>query len=146
MRPWWSETCTKVPFGFYGGPFAFSNRGSKGFDRYLRECWLHKNDESRKEEIKTLIERDNIHHVICFGKTQYDVLSRTPSPRSYTSILKDGQIIQSSTCFSDNVKVFLTFPTGWRFIKNAKEIKAENLRRVFAAIDNWSKEIATFAF
>ena len=89
-----------------------------------------------KEEIKNLIEHNNIHHVICFGKTQYDALSRRPSPKNYTSTLKEGNIIQNSSWFSDDVKVFLTFPTGWRFMKNAKEIKAENLRQVFTAIHN----------
>ena len=88
------------------------------------------------EEIKSLIERNNIHHVICFGKTQYDVLSQTPSPKNYTSILKESKIIQTSSRLSDDVKVFLTFPTGWRFMENAQKIKAENLRQVFAAIDN----------
>lgn len=89
-----------------------------------------------KEEIKNLIERNNINHVICFGKTQYDVMSRTSSPENYTSMLKEGKVIQSSSWFSDDVQLFLTFPTGWRFVKNAKEIKAENLKLVFAAIDN----------
>jgi len=89
-----------------------------------------------KEEIKNLIERNNIYHVICFGKTQYDALSRMPSPKNYTSTLKGSKIIQSNSWFSDDVKVFLTFPTGWRFMKNAKEIKAENLRQVFAVINN----------
>jgi len=55
-----------------------------------------------KEEIKNLIERNNIHHVICFGKTQYDVLSRIPSPQNYTSILKESNIIQSSSWSSDD--------------------------------------------
>ena len=89
-----------------------------------------------KEEIKNLIERNNIDHVICFGKTQYDALSQTPSSRNYTSTLKEGKIIQNSSWFSDDVKVFLTFPTGWRFVKNAKEIKSESLRQIFAAIDS----------
>ena len=89
-----------------------------------------------KEEIKNLIEDNGIHHVICFGKTQYDVLSRMPSPKNYISMLKESKIIQSNSWFSDNIKVFLTFPTGWRFIKNAKEIKAENLKLVFVTIGN----------
>lgn len=92
-----------------------------------------------KEEIKNLIEDNGIRHVICFGKTQYDVLSRVSSPKNYTSILKEGKTIQSSSCFSDDVKVFLTFPTGWRFMKNAKEIKAENLRQIFNAV-GWVEE------
>jgi len=92
-----------------------------------------------KEEIKNLIEHNNIHHVICFGKTQYDALSRMPSPRNYTSTLKEGNIIQTSSWFSDDVKISLTFPTGWRFMKNAKEIKAENLEQIFNAA-GWVEE------
>ena len=88
-----------------------------------------------KEEIKNLIERNNIHHVICFRKTQYDVLSQRPSPKNYTSMLKEGKIIQNNSWFSDGVKVFLTFPTGWRFMKNAKEIKAENLKQIFNIVE-----------
>jgi len=99
--------------------------GSAGYARMMNQG---------KEEIKNLIEHNNIHHVVCFGKTQYEVLSQMPSPKSYTSILKEGQIIQTSSWFSDGVKVFLTFPTGWRFMKNAKKIKAENLMQIFSVI------------
>lgn len=87
-----------------------------------------------KESIKDLIEEHNIKGVICFGKLQYDALSHSISPQRYTSALNQGKIIQDSSYFSDNVRICLTYPTGWRFVKDFRRKKANNLRRIFETI------------
>ncbi len=87
-----------------------------------------------KESIQKLVLDYGIRHVVCFSKLPYDALSRRKSPKSYTGILKNGEVIMSNARFSESVKMYLTFPTGWRFTKNARELKAESLRRIFENI------------
>jgi len=89
-----------------------------------------------RESIRKLILDHGIQHIVCFSKLPYDAVSNRKSPKSYTTVLRNGDMIVSDCWFSNDVNVYLTFPTGWRFIKNAREIKAESLRRVFGCIVN----------
>jgi hypothetical protein len=82
--------------------------------------------------IKKLLTDQNIYSIICFGKTQHDIISN-PQNRadSYISTLKEGNIIQEKIWFSDKVSVYLTYPTGWRFVKNYKTFKNNSLKQIF---------------
>lgn len=94
-----------------------------------------------KESIKKLIIDQNIANIICFGKTQYDIIinSRNRTDR-YISILKEGNIIWDSVWFSEKINAYLTYPTGWRFVKNFSILKSENLKAVFEKIINNTKD------
>ncbi len=85
-------------------------------------------------KIESLIREHRIKNIICFTKLTYDALCRKGSAVGYTNILMSGCVIQSSSRSSDKVRFFLTFPTGWRYVKNAATIKTENLRRIFSLI------------
>jgi hypothetical protein len=94
-----------------------------------------------RDNMKKLVTDQKICNIICFGKTQFDVIknSQTRADR-YISILKEGKIIRDKIWFSGKVSLYLTYPTGWRFVKNFNKLKSENLKYVFDGIINKTKE------
>jgi len=91
--------------------------------------------ETSRNAIEKMIVEHNIMNVVCFGKTQYDIIKRSRyATRDYISILKGGGIVQDKIWFSENISVYLTYPTGWRFAKNHKILKRDGLRRIFDLI------------
>jgi len=86
------------------------------------------------EKVNLLVKNHRIGSIICFTKLTYDALSQHSSPNGYTNILISGQNIQSHLWGSDKVNTFLTFPTGWRYVKDAPIVKADSLRRIFGHI------------
>lgn len=101
--------------------------GHREYNKMLREG---------QESIKTLILDYGIRHIVCFSKLPYNAVSSGKSPKSYTTVLQNGDMILSSSWCAKDVKAFLTFPTGWRFIKNFREAKASSLRDIFWLITN----------
>lgn len=98
--------------------------------------------ETSKEAIKKLVVDNKIMNIICFGKTQYDIIKRSYfATGNYISILKDGAIIKDKIWFSENISVYLTYPTGWRFVKNHKILKKDNLIKIFNFITTHLKTI-----
>ena len=89
---------------------------------------------SGQNKIQKMVTNHNIKNIICFGKTQYDIMASISSPKQYTYILRQGSIIQNNASFSRVVNVFLTFPTGWRFVKNSQDIKNKNLKQIMEFI------------
>jgi hypothetical protein len=88
--------------------------------------------EDGRETVKKLLIQNNISHVICFGKLQYDAISNQRTPSQYTSILGEGRLIHSRSLFSNGIAVYLTYPTGWRFVHNHRILKSNTLRNIFA--------------
>jgi hypothetical protein len=89
-----------------------------------------------KESIRKLVLDNEIKHIVCFSKLPYDAVSDRKSPKQYTTVLQNGEMIVSNCWFSKEVRVYLTFPTGWRFVKNASKIKTESLSHIFECIAN----------
>jgi hypothetical protein len=87
-----------------------------------------------KRKIEELLTKYDIKNVICFGKTQYDVMSSFASPDQYTNTLKRGNVIQGQASFSKAVTIFLTFPTGWRYDTDSQHTKCENLKQIMEII------------
>jgi hypothetical protein len=77
-----------------------------------------------------LVKENNIRHIICFGRLQYDAVARYPALDSYTSVLKSGGLIRSEVHFAADADVYLTFPTGWRFVKNFSAVKAHCFQNI----------------
>jgi hypothetical protein len=48
--------------------------------------------------------------------------------------LKEGKIIKDNAGFSKDVTIYLTYPTGWRFIKDHKTLKKDSLRMIFDTV------------
>jgi hypothetical protein len=87
-----------------------------------------------REDLKELLIQNDIRHVVCFGKLQYDTVSTEKTPGQYTSILGQGGMISSRCTFCDDVVVYLTYPTGWRFVRDHRILKSGRLRNIFEGI------------
>jgi len=91
-----------------------------------------------KAKIEALLTEHDIKNVICFGKTQYDIMASFASPDQYTNILRQGNIIKSNSSFSHSTSIFLTYPTGWRYDVDSQNMKCENLKQIMKIILNTS--------
>jgi len=87
-----------------------------------------------KKKIEELLAQYDIKNVICFGKTQYDIMASFASPDQYTNALKRGNVIRSHASFSNAVSIFLTFPTGWRYNTDSQHMKCRNLKQIMEII------------
>ena len=87
-----------------------------------------------KRKIDELLAKHEIKNVICFGKTQYDIMASSASPDQYTNALKQGKVIRDQASSSNAVSIFLTFPTGWRYDADSHHMKCENLKRIAGII------------
>lgn len=87
-----------------------------------------------KETIRRLLVKNEIRHVICFGKLQYDAIGTERTPGQYTSILGEGGMISSRCIFAADVLVYLTYPTGWRFVRDHRALKSSSLKNIFEDI------------
>jgi len=84
--------------------------------------------------VSSLVKNNNIKHIICFGRLQYDSLSLKGSPDSYTSLLSRGETIRDSIATAAGANIYLTYPTGWRFVNNHKILKFESLKNILSEI------------
>lgn len=130
------------PFRFFMAVlFPFPTEDPKHLIDFFGKQEYIKMIETSKDSIKKLIVDYNIMNVICFGKTQYDLIKRSyHASDNYISVLKKGECVQDKIWFSENISVYLTYPTGWRFVKNYNKFKSENLKFVFEMIINNTKE------
>jgi hypothetical protein len=121
------------PFRFFMAVlFPFPTEDPKHLIDFFGKQEHEKMIEASKDSIKKLIVDHNIMNVICFGKTQYDIIKHSHNAsNNYISFLKKGEIIQDKILFSENINVYLTYPTGWRYVNNSNKLKSENLKFVF---------------
>jgi len=83
-----------------------------------------------RDSIHSMIMDHKIKNIICFGGLQYDAIAIGGSPNNYTSILSQGMIVKDTTKSHTSTYVYLTFPTGWRYVKNFKVIKVKNFKNI----------------
>jgi hypothetical protein len=128
------------PFRFFMAVlFPFPTEDPSHLIDYFGYLEYKKMIEKSKNAIKKLITDHEIMNAICFGKTQYDIIkSKRDSSNNYVSELEKGGIFQDKIWFSDNVNVYLTYPTGWRFVKNYKILKKVSLEKIFDYISTHS--------
>jgi len=125
------------PFRFFMAVlFPFPTEDPTHLIDFFGKAGYKKMIETSRDAIKALIVDHNIMNVICFGKTQYDIIKRSPNVSdNYISALKKVGIIQDKIWFSESISVYLTYPTGWRFAKNYKEFKSQSLKRILQNIE-----------
>jgi hypothetical protein len=109
-------------------PGRFASESVADLDRNGWPIW---NGISGRFGAESPILDQNILNIICFGKTQYDLISNYSTTHDrYISILNEGKIIQDKALFSKKISVYLTYPTGWRFVKNYKFLKNVGLKLI----------------
>jgi hypothetical protein len=125
------------PFRFFIAVlFPFPTEDPKHLIDFFGKQEYEKMIEASKDSIKKLIVDHKIMNVICFGKTQYDIIKRSHhASDNYISVLKKGECVQDKIWFSENISAYLTYPTGWRFAENHVSLKKENLKRILNSIN-----------
>jgi len=126
------------PFRFFMAVlFPFPTEDPKHLIDFFGTQEYKKMIEASKDSIKKLIVDHKIINVICFGKTQYDIIKRSHhASDNYISVLKKGECVQDKIWFSENISVYLTYPTGWRFVGNHRSLKKESLKMILNSIFN----------
>ncbi|MBN1473178.1 MAG: hypothetical protein JW914_01055 [Syntrophaceae bacterium] len=126
------------PFRFFMAVlFPFPTKDPTHLINFFGKTEYKKMIETSKATIKKLIVDYNIMNIICFGKTQYDIMKYSHNTsNNYISFLKKGEIIQDKIWFSEIISIYLTYPTGWRYAKDQRSLKKEGLKKVLNSIVN----------
>ena len=89
--------------------------------------------EANREFRKT-IQETSVETVVTFNKGIFNLVSQDQVER-YVERLMDGELIQSEVKGIDGfVPVFLTFPTGWRYHGQYRQLRKANLETIRTAI------------
>jgi hypothetical protein len=82
---------------------------------------------------RAIIEMNDIRAVITFNKDIYNLI--TENKIKPLLKLKNGEIISNAVQGVKNrVTIFYTFPTGWRYAKDWKRLRVENLKMIYTEI------------
>ena len=116
---------------YYEFPTCYPNHIKKIFGtKFFKE----KIDTIAEKQFHKTLSETKIQVVLTFNKDVYNLVS-SKKVKTYTQELHDGEIISSHIkgCKRD-IPVFLTYPTGWRFHKNIRELRRRNLANTLEEI------------
>jgi hypothetical protein len=89
--------------------------------------------EAKSEFRKTLLDTD-VEAVVTFNKGIFNLVSKDHLD-SYIKRLIGGDLIQSKIKGIDSTtQIFLTYPTGWRYHKQYRELRKSSLERIKISI------------
>jgi hypothetical protein len=135
-----ADICLKAeysgPFDFifycyYPFPTDFPEDIRKIFGRdYLHQCI----EPEAITEFRKTIENTSIVAVLTFNKGIFNLVSQD-KVNIYIECLKEGGLIQSQIKGIDkDIPVFLTFPTGWHYHSQYRQLRKASLETIKAAI------------
>jgi hypothetical protein len=120
---------------YYAFPTDFPEDIKKIFGREYFSQFI---EPESSNEFRETIQDTDVDAVVTFNKGIFNLVSNDLIER-YIERLIDGELIQSQLKDTDRyVPIFLTFPTGWRFHKNHKNLRKVNLDAIKTAIFNVS--------
>jgi hypothetical protein len=103
----------------FGGPY---------FSQYI--------EPEAKKEFRDTVQDTSMQAVVTFNKDIFNLVSRKQVER-YINDLKEGQLIQSQiNAIDKDIPIFLSFPTGWHYHKDYKQLRKDSLERIQFAIEN----------
>lgn len=86
------------------------------------------------DELRVAIQETSVEAVVAFNGVIYNLVA-TDRVESYIERLFEGEMIQSQVKDIDHqVPIFLTFPTGWRFHKQIRQLRKDSLDTIRTAI------------
>ena len=86
------------------------------------------------KEFRQTVQETGVEAVVTFNKGIFNLVSNNQVDR-YIERLIEGELIQSQVKGIDrNVPIFLTFPTGWRYHKEYRQIRQTSLDAIRIAI------------
>jgi hypothetical protein len=135
-----ADICLKAkylgPFDFifycyYAFPTDFPEHIKKIFGREYLNKFI---EPEAIDEFRKAIQKTGVEAVVTFNKKIFNLVSKEKNERYIDRLIK-GELIQSQIKgINGNVPVFLTFPTGWRYHRQFREIRKASLEAIRTAI------------
>jgi len=120
---------------YYAFPTDYPRDIKKIFGRdYFRETI----QPESQDEFRRTLQEASVEAVVTFNKGIFNLVSKDKIER-YIERLKEGELIQSRIeGIEREVPIFLTFPTGWRYHSEYRQLRTANLEKIKTAISNRS--------
>jgi len=135
-----AEICLKLQ---YQGPFelvfccyyAFPTKDPTHITKIFGKGYLEQEiNPKAKEEFLSTVQDTSVEAVVTFNKGIFDFITKSRTDQ-YLNRLMDGELIRGQVLgLERDIPIFSTFPTGWRFHKNHRVLRKENLELIRKAI------------
>ncbi len=115
--------------------YAFPTRYPQHIKEVFGEAYFNRviKPESRTE-FSEILKSTDVKAVVTFNKEIFDIVTES-KVESYLARLKAGGLIQGQVAgISKQIPIYSTFPTGWIYHKNYKEMRRDNLVKIREAI------------
>jgi hypothetical protein len=100
--------------------------GKKYFSQFI--------EPEEMDEFRKTIHKTSVDAVVTFNKGIFNLVSKDPIDRCLDRLI-EGEPIQSQIKSIERcVPVFLTFPTGWRYHKQYRQLRKASLDTIRTAI------------
>jgi len=91
-------------------------------------------DPEARDEFRKIILNNSVDAVLTFNKGIFNLVA-VDQVKTYIDRLKEGGQVRSwLKDFDREVPIFLTFPTGWRYHKQYRELRKASLETIKTAI------------
>jgi len=124
------------PFDFVFYPYyAFPTNYPNEIKKIFGKEYFNKIIESEAmKEFKKTIQDTEIKAVVAFNKDVFNLVSEKTVDK-YINLLINGELVESRvTVIKKEIPTFLTFPTGWRYHKEIKQLRKKSLDLVRSSI------------
>ena len=135
-----ADICLKV---LYEGPFelifycyyAFPTNFPEDISKIFGKEYFNQVIEAEAyAEIRKTVQETNVEAVVTFNKGIFNLVSKDPV-RLYIRRLITGELIRSHISGIDrDILIFLTFPTGWRYHEQYKQLRKDSLGAIRTSI------------
>jgi hypothetical protein len=135
-----ADICLKAS---YQGPFelafycyyAFPTDFPTDISRVFGEEYFSEHiDPEASREFKKTIEETAWKAIVTFNKEIFNLVSKRQVER-YIDELRKGELIQSQIKSIDrHIPIFLTYPTGWRYDKQYRQLRKDSLDAIGSAV------------
>lgn len=120
-----------VFYPYYAFPTNFPNELQKIFGKEFFNRVIE--PEANTEFKKTILETE-VQAVVAFNKDIFNLVSERSIDKPI-QILTNGELIESRVRdIEEELRIFLTFPTGWRYHKEIRRLKNDSLDSIKTAI------------
>ena len=142
-----AEICLKAD---YQGPFelifycyyAFPTDFPEDIRRIFgREHFSQFIEPEASDEFRRTIQETSVEAVVTFNKGIFNLVSQDHI-ENYVERLMEGQLVRSHIKdFDGQIPIFLTFPTGWHYHRDYRQLRKASLDTIRAAIRSGPKSI-----
>jgi len=109
---------------YYAFPTSYPEEIPKIFGK---EFFKKKIEPETRDEFRQTVQNLSPAAVVTFNKSIFNLVSEV-SVNTYINQMKHGEIVQSRiTAIDRYIPVFLTFPTGWHYHKQYRQLRKDNL-------------------